>query len=254
MTLAFASLGSGSRGNALLIESAHCLVMVDCGFSVKGTVKRLARLGRKPEDLTAILVTHEHSDHIAGVARLSRRFELPVWMTPGTYAQAPDQDFHAVRTFNCHRTLQIEDIEVTPIPVPHDAREPCQFRFESRRRRLGVLTDTGHVTPHVERALSGCHGLAVEFNHDWDQLWAGNYPWSIKDRVAGPRGHLNNQQAAELVGNLIHPELSWVVGLHLSERNNSAEAVHSVVEKTAVDLGQRLFLADQVEGMDWREV
>jgi phosphoribosyl 1,2-cyclic phosphodiesterase len=254
MSLAFASLGSGSRGNALLVESARGLVMVDCGFSVKATVKRLERLERKPEDLSAILVTHEHSDHIAGVARLSRRFEIPVWMTPGTYAQVPDEEFHAVKTFSCHRTLQIEDIKVTPIPVPHDAREPCQFRFESRRRRLGVLTDTGHITPHVERALSGCHGLAVEFNHDWDQLWAGSYPWSLKDRVSGPRGHLNNQQTADLLASVAHEELGWVVGLHMSEKNNSADQVRSVMDATAESLQERLVLADQAEGVGWHTV
>ena len=254
MTLAFASLGSGSRGNALLVESSRALVMVDCGFSLTATTERLRRLERKPEDIAAILVTHEHSDHIAGVARLSRRFEIPVWMTPGTYAQAPDSEFHEVKTFSCHRSLQIEDIKVTPFPVPHDAREPCQFRFESGHRRLGVLTDTGHITPHVERALNRCHGLAVEFNHDWEQLWAGKYPWSLKDRVAGPRGHLNNQQAAELIAKVAHEQLGWVVGLHLSEQNNTPEQVCSTVVREAPSIGERFSLADQAEGAGWRQV
>ena len=254
MGLRFAALGSGSRGNALLVESDDTLLMVDCGFSVADTEKRLRRMGREPEQVTGILVTHEHSDHISGAARFSRCHEVPVWMTPGTYVEAPDRDFYRLNLLNCHQALQIESIQVAPFPVPHDAREPCQFVFEGAGRRLGVLTDTGHITQHIRESLETCHAVALEFNHDLESLWGGRYPESVKTRVAGPLGHLNNRQAADLLSALDRQTLSWVVGLHLSEQNNAADKVSETVEEVAKDFVGRLSLADQSEGIGWRPV
>ncbi len=137
----FASLGSGSRGNATLVEAGKTLVMVDCGFSCAEVERRMARLERLPEDLAGILVTHEHADHISGVGRLARKYKLPVWMTPGTSAMQKDPDGVQVEWFNGHQPFLIGDLEIHPFPVPHDAREPCQFRFSDGTRQLGLLTD-----------------------------------------------------------------------------------------------------------------
>ncbi|NIW24308.1 MAG: MBL fold metallo-hydrolase, partial [Gammaproteobacteria bacterium] len=134
MSLRFASLGSGSRGNALLVESAHTLVLVDCGLTLKAVEERLGGLGRDPRDIDAVLVTHEHTDHVRGVGAFARRYRTPVRMTAGTAAASASRTLPKLETFNCHRTFEIGDISVEPFPVPHDAREPCQFAFASRGR------------------------------------------------------------------------------------------------------------------------
>ena len=198
----FAYLGSGSKGNSALIESDGTCVMVDCGFSVAETESRLARLGRTAADIDALLVTHEHADHIGGVARIARKHGIPVWMTAGTYSATRDRAFPEPTLFNCHSEFSIGAIEVMPMPVPHDAREPCQFVFHDGGHRLGILTDTGHVTRHVLEHLAGCDGLVIECNHDLHMLMRGPYPAAVKRRVAGDLGHLNNDQAAALVGRL----------------------------------------------------
>ena len=149
MTLRFASLGSGSRGNAMLVESGSTLLMVDCGLSVKAVEKRLGELGRHPRDVDALLVTHEHSDHIQGVARFAARHGTPVWMTPGTASSGAASKLTQINTFNYHRELKIGAIDVQPFPVPHDAREPSQFVFRAGDRKLGILTDTGHIRAYL---------------------------------------------------------------------------------------------------------
>lgn len=254
MSLALASLGSGSRGNALLIEADTTLVMVDCGFSTVEVKRRLAVLGKRPEDLDGLLVTHEHNDHIAGAARLSRRYQLPVWLTHGTYANAPDQDFFSVRFLNSHSPLKIEALDIEPLPVPHDAREPAQFIFGHRDRRVATITDLGHVTPHILDRVRGCDGVAVEFNHDLNQLAEGPYPEPVKVRVSGPLGHLNNTQAANLVAETLNPRLQWILGLHVSAKNNSQDSVRSSLAECAADALQRFDIASQEEPSGWYRI
>lgn len=254
MTLRFASLGSGSRGNALLIELNETLLMVDCGLSLKAVEERLRILGRTPLDVTALLVTHEHADHIQGVARFARRYNTPVWMTPGTASTKATDGISRSHTLNCHRELSIGEISVQPFPVPHDAREPCQFTFAGAGRRLGVLTDTGHVTSHIAERLAGCDALALEANHDLEALRRGSYPHSVKQRVASSLGHLNNEQAAQLVETLSHPELQWVVALHISEQNNSQDAVRESLTPMLNGGDQPLYLAEQNTPSEWLEI
>lgn len=247
----FASLGSGSKGNATLVEAGATRVLVDCGFSCAEAEKRLARLSLSPGDLDAILVTHEHSDHIAGVARLSRRFGLPVWMTAGTEAVHKGGELAGYHCINSHRALRIGDLQVQPFPVPHDAREPCQFVFSDGRRRLGLLTDVGSITSHILQALDALDALILECNHDADMLAAGPYPPSLKQRVGGPYGHLSNHQAADIIKNISTERLQHMVAAHISEKNNQAGLALGCLAAAVGESRFGILAADQPAGMPW---
>lgn len=249
----FASLGSGSRGNGTLVEAGATCVLVDCGFSVAEAARRLQRLGREPDTLAGILVTHEHGDHISGVGRLARRYGIPVWMTAGTLAAYRDERA-GVEVFNGHEAFAIGDLEVHPFPVPHDAREPCQFVFGDGARRVGVLTDTGAPTDHILRCLDGCDALLIECNHDADMLANGHYPPALKARVGGRFGHLSNAQAAELMGRLDSRRLQHVAAAHLSDKNNTAERARNALAGALACDAQWIAVADQEQGLDWRDV
>jgi len=171
----FAVLGSGSRGNGMVVEVGATLLLIDCGLSVLQVKRRLAGLDKRPEDLTAIVVTHEHSDHVGGVAGLARAYDLPVWATPGTALAAGLLEVAGCELFDCHAPFSVADIELMPFPVPHDAREPSQLVCGDGRRRLGVLTDVGSLTPHIETCLDACDALVLECNHDAAMLAAGMY-------------------------------------------------------------------------------
>ncbi len=248
----FASLGSGSHGNATLVEAGATRLMIDCGFSCKETEKRLQRLDIAPHSIDAILVTHEHGDHISGVARYSRRFGTPVWMTSGTDAVHQGGQVAELNAFNSHQPFRIGDIEIQPFPVPHDAREPCQFVFSDGRRRLGLLTDVGSITSHMVEALDGLDALILEFNHDPDMLAAGPYPPSLKARVGGDFGHLSNQQAAELLGRIDLCQLQLLVAAHLSEKNNCPDLAREYVEGALEGFDADIHIADQSVGIPWK--
>jgi len=248
----FAFLGSGSEGNSLLVQTGTTTLMLDCGFSVNETVSRLARLGLQAEQLNGIFVTHEHSDHIGGVARLARKFRLPVWMTHGTLLtqQAAFADI-AVTEFNPHHSIVIGDIEVQPFLVPHDAREPVQYVFSDGVRRLGVLTDTGHITPHIEASLAGCHAMVLECNHDEEMLRTGRYPQSLKQRVGGRFGHLSNRQAAGLLASLDTSSLQHIVAAHLSQQNNQPELAALALSEALSCKTEEITIASQADGLEW---
>jgi len=251
----FASLGSGSAGNALLVEHGATCVMLDCGFGLRDTVARLQRLGRAPADLAGILVTHEHGDHVAGVFRLARKFGFPVWMTHGTWVGCREADSELdVRIIDSHRSLLIGDLEVLPFPVPHDAREPVQFVFAGSGVRLGVLTDIGEPTAHVCAMLSGCEGLVLEFNHDADLLERSAYPASLKRRIAGRYGHLENSVAASLLGRIDCSRLQTLVAAHLSERNNRPELAIAAVARALGCPGEWVGVASHENGFYWRSL
>ncbi|UCV23877.1 MULTISPECIES: MBL fold metallo-hydrolase [Azonexaceae] len=251
----FASLGSGSAGNALLVEHGATCLMLDCGFGLRETVARLLRLGRAPSDLAGILVTHEHGDHVAGVFRLARKFGLPVWMTHGTWAGCREADSELdLRIIDSHRSLSIGDLEVLPFPVPHDAREPVQFVFSGSGVRLGVLTDIGEPTAHVCEMLSGCAGLVLEFNHDAEMLERSAYPVSLKRRIAGRYGHLENSVAAKLLGRIDCSRLQTLVAAHLSERNNRPELAVGAVARALGCPDEWVGVASPDHGFDWRSI
>lgn len=252
--LRFASLGSGSKGNATLIEAGETRILLDCGFSLRETERRLERLDLEARDLQGVLVTHEHSDHVGGVGVLSRKHELPVWLTTGTLARSRDADFFTTHIIHAHDTFQIGDLNIEPFPVPHDAREPCQFVFSDGRKRLGILTDTGCITPHIERTLAGVHGLLLECNYDPDMLRDGPYPQALKQRVAGRLGHLANQQAMKLLVKMDHKQLECLIAMHISENNNSPELVRAALDETLTEQVQTLHVACQQEGFGWQEL
>lgn len=248
----FAMLGSGSRGNATLIQSGDTTLMVDCGFPLAETEARLARLEVAPAAVAAVLITHEHGDHASGVALFAYRYNIPVWCTAGTRAACGKFGLSRAELFNPHEVFAIGALEVTPVTVPHDAREPTQFVFSDGSRRLGILTDTGSITPHIRRALEGCEALILECNHDRAMLENGPYPAKLKKRVGGPLGHLSNRQAAELLTELPLPRLQHLVAAHISEKNNTPELAR---QSLAMALGCEpdwVQLALQDEGLAWR--
>lgn len=228
--------------------------MLDCGFSVAETEKRMARLDRSPADLTAILVTHEHSDHIRGVAPFSRKHDLPVWLSAGTFEASRDCAFPELGIIETSVAVRIGEISVMPMAVPHDAREPCQYIFGEGRDRVAVLTDTGHITPDMRAAIIGCRALAIECNHDREMLRTGPYHARLKTRVAGQLGHLSNEQAAELVAAVNHSRLNHVVALHLSATNNRPELAQRALAPVLRRAPQDIHVADQIRGLDWLEL
>lgn len=249
----FASLGSGSRGNATLIEQGDTLLLVDCGFSLRETERRLLRLGRDPAQVGAILVTHEHGDHICGVALFARRYKVPVWLSAGTRSACRDEIPGAV-VFNSHAPFAVGDLEITPFPVPHDAREPAQFVFGNGAHRLGLLTDTGSLTPHIEQQLTGCDALLLESNHDRTMLANGIYPPVLKARVGGDYGHLSNDQAAALLRRIDCSRLQHIVAAHLSDKNNTPQLAGAALS-AALDCSQEwIGIAGQDDGLGWREL
>jgi phosphoribosyl 1,2-cyclic phosphodiesterase len=252
----FASLGSGSEGNALVVAVGRTQVMMDCGFGLQDTLMRLARLGVTPEQLSGIVVTHEHGDHISGVAKLARKFNLPVWLTRGTLRSQAKSffDIANIREIDPHLAFTIGDIEITPYPVPHDAAEPVQFVFSDGELRLGVLTDTGCSTAHIEQMLSGCHALVLECNHDTEMLMNGDYPQSLKQRVGGRFGHLNNQESAGILSRLDLSRLQHLIAAHLSRKNNTPELAVSALSMAAKCEKSWVCVATQGEGFAWREI
>jgi len=251
----FALLGSGSQGNGLLLQNGSTLVLLDCGFGLNETVRRLARLGVEPRHLTAILVTHEHDDHVGGVPRLARKYGIPVWLTPGTLRGIEPlfQDV-SLHFFESYAAVCIGDIEVRPFPVPHDAREPAQFVFGDGQDALGVLTDAGCITPAIVRALDGCNALVLECNHDSTLLARGDYPPTLKQRIAGRFGHLDNDAAAGLLGCITRDRLRHVVAAHLSESNNRPELARAALGEALNCSREWIGVADQEAGLDWRQL
>lgn len=249
----FASLGSGSRGNATLVQAGATAVLIDCGFTVKETLARLAALDFPSERLAAILVTHEHADHGKGVLALSRRLGVPFHMSPGTAIGLKCLDHPGLRLFDAHVGFTLGELWVQPVAVPHDARENCQFvlRYQATGQTFGILTDLGHVTSHVTASFAGLDALLLEANHDPDLLARGPYPASLKRRVGGPYGHLSNQQSADLLRAVDHPDLQHVMISHISEQNNDASLARDILASAIPERADRLRLNTQDSGHTW---
>ncbi|RJF98299.1 MBL fold metallo-hydrolase [Noviherbaspirillum saxi] len=252
----FASLGSGSEGNALLISTAsgadRTTVMLDCGFNIKETERRLQRRGMVPADLSGIVVTHEHQDHVGGVFKFARRHHLPVWLSFGTF-HAVRKDCDGVQYRFCRdgEPLSIGHLELIPYTVPHDAREPVQYVVRDGRFKLGVLTDAGQATQHLTQSLSGCDALVLECNHDRGMLANSSYPPSLRSRIGGAYGHLSNDTTADILAALDRSRLKIVVGAHLSQQNNTPELARAALSSVIDGDTARIMIACQEDGFDW---
>ena len=260
----FASLGSGSEGNALVVchgqspsdrsgtQGARAL-LIDCGFGLKEAQQRLARLGLGAADLAGILVTHEHSDHVGGVFRLARQASTPIFMTAGTLrgCQVPEACRGLIRVIDAHAPFDWCDWRIEPFPVPHDAHEPVQYVIDDGRSRLGVLTDLGHPTAHLSQVLCRLNALVLETNHDAEMLSASHYPPSLRARISGQYGHLENQDAASILSALDHSRLQVVVAAHLSRHNNRAALAQQALAQVMGWRPQEVKVADQDLGLPW---
>ena len=244
------SLGSGSKGNCTLIATDTSAILVDAGFGVKDTHARLEKIGFSPDQLMAIFVTHEHGDHCQGAGRLERAWSLPVYASQGTATGAKLDS--ALPLFD-GVSVTVGDIDIQPVLVAHDAREPTQFVFHSGGVRLGICTDLGSVTQHVVREFQDLDALLLEANYDPEMLARGPYPPKLKARVGGPHGHLSNQQGLDLLQQVLSPRLKKLVACHLSEKNNSVEHVQQTWQPHVPEHVD-FHIASQSDGCEWLDL
>ncbi len=252
----FRSLGSGSGGNATVVEASSGItttrLLVDAGFSVRELEARLARASLAVSDLDAIFVTHEHGDHIGCAVTLSARYQLPLWMSRGTWRAigepAPPPGLRFARD---DEPVAVGDLELSPFTVAHDAAEPLQLRCSDGGAHVVVLTDLGSITTHMLERVAGCSALLLECNHDAALLAASRYPPSLKARIGGRLGHLSNATAAEILAHCLGPRLRHVVAAHLSRENNHPDIVRAALAATWSGDGREVVVAHPVRGFDW---
>lgn len=250
----FCSVGSGSKGNGTLIQKGDTCILIDNGFTLKEFENRLAQKGLTPLNLSAILITHEHSDHIKGVGPLARKYRIPVYCSHGTAQHEGLGTIPSLQIFDSHSDLTIGELQVTPVVVPHDAREPTQFVVTCGEFKVGILTDLGSLTPHIIETYQACHGLLIETNHDVSMLRRGPYPPKLKVRVEGNLGHLNNEQAYEFLTRIQQTQLQYVVATHISEQNNQKDlAIQSIVRALNCE-PEFVIMASQETGFEWCEL
>ncbi len=255
--LRFASLASGSQGNCLVAEVGGTRLLVDCGLNLRDTERRLAKLNLMPSEIDGILLTHEHGDHACGAFDFAAAHGTTAYLTHGTLAalRAEGRLIEGARVsiISSKDVFSVNGMEVRPFTVPHDAREPVQFVLSDGAARLGVLTDIGSPTAHVEQTLSGCDALVLECNYDVEMLWSGAYPKWLKERIAGPFGHLDNRQSERLLGALDCSRLKHVIGAHLSQQNNRPELARAALARAMGCEESWIGLATQEDGFGWRE-
>ncbi len=228
-------------------------ILVDCGLGLKEIARRLETRGLAVTDLSAIFVTHEHGDHVGGVARLARAAEIPVLLSHGTRVACPTDFWSGVSVYevDSHAVIPLAQLTLHCFPVPHDAREPVQLVVEDQRgHRLGVLTDLGRSTPHIESMLKETDALFLEANHDEQMLADSDYPPSLKARIGGAYGHLSNRASAEILSAIDQSRLQRVVAAHLSRHNNREDLVREALAPVLAPNAQ-LTIANQAEGFDW---
>ena len=240
MAVLVSLLASGSRGNCAVVASGTTRILVDAGLSCRETFKRVRALGERPEQLSAILITHEHSDHVAGLQRLANKLDVPVFLTEPTHhtwnrnirdEEGKTPELRKVEHFASGRKFQVGDIAVTPFTIPHDAADPVGFTFRTEGVKIGFATDLGYMPVSVRDHLRGCDVLVMESNHDVEMLRSGPYPWSVKQRVMSRVGHLSNDALAEFFGSDYDGFASYVVLAHLSEQNNHPEVARAAAEQ-----------------------
>jgi len=251
----FCSLGSGSSGNSFIVKNNQTILMIDCGFGLKETIDRLEKYEINPNKISAILLTHEHEDHIKGAFSLANKFEIPIYLSHGTYQMSRKKindgykiKFEIIKNF---KSFKIDSIDVSPIPVPHDAREPFQYRFDYKGKSLAIITDLGKITKHIIEKLAGINFLVLEFNHDEIMLRNSDYPDSLKKRINGHQGHLENKESLKLLNSINHTDLNRVVAAHLSEKNNDIELVKKLIFEIVDKEESNVDVIDQDFGLEW---
>ena len=259
MAVSVTVLASGSKGNCTLVSSSATRLLIDAGLSCRELLRRLMLCGQDARGIDAVLITHEHSDHVGGLRVLARRLKIPVYITSATYQEyqrcARDAAGHRVNldrreVFTSGTGFQVGDITVTPFTIPHDAVDPVGFTFRSDGIKVGICTDLGYMPASVRNHLRGCHVLMIESNHDLELLRGGPYPWSVKQRVMSRVGHLSNDALADFLTTDYDGSAEFLILAHLSEQNNHPEIARMTAERA---LGQpsllhnRLMLAAQHE-------
>ncbi len=263
MGVSVSMLASGSRGNCALVCSCSTKILVDAGISCRETFRRMKALGEDPQTLSAILITHEHSDHIYGLATLAKKLRIPVFMTGATYQawqramrdeSGEKPQLEKIERFESGHTFQVGDIAVKPFTIPHDAADPVGFTFRAEGIKVGIATDLGYVPASVRDNLRGCDVLVVESNHDLEMLRVGPYPWSVKQRVMSRVGHLSNVALADFFTSDYDNSATFVVLAHLSEQNNHPEIARREAERALATRGglftNRVLLASQTEALE----
>jgi phosphoribosyl 1,2-cyclic phosphodiesterase len=263
MGMSVSMLASGSRGNSAIVRSSKTAILVDAGISCRETFKRMKAAGEDPYSLSAVVITHEHSDHVYGLATLAKKLKIPVFMTGATHqawqkALRDDQGrypaMEKLEVFCSGWRFQIGDIEVRPFTIPHDAADPVGFTFGAEGVKVAFATDLGYIPPSVCDHLQGCDILIIESNHDVEMLRIGPYPWSVKQRVMSRVGHLSNEKLADFFTSDYDGGAAYVVLAHLSEQNNHPELARGAAEKALACrrslLQNRLLLAAQAEPME----
>jgi len=234
MSLFIASLNSGSNGNCYYIGNEHDAVLIDAGISCRETERRMQRLGLSMKKVRAIFVSHEHSDHINGITVLSKKYDLPVYITPATLQSSGLLLAHHLPiSFSAYEPVMIGGIAVSAFPKFHDAAHAHSFILEYRGIKVGVLTDIGRSCEHVTKHFNQCHAAFLEANYDEEMLEKGRYPYHLKRRIRGGLGHLSNTQALEIFINHRSPHLSHLLLSHLSRDNNRPELVHELFSQHA---------------------
>ena len=252
----FASLASGSSGNCLVAEASGTVVLVDCGLALTETERRLARLGLAPSQVSGLLITHEHGDHACGAFEFAAAHRITLYLTHGTLAALKAEgkvlDGVPLSIVNGRQSFFVDGIMVLPFTVPHDAREPVQYVLSDGASKLGVITDVGISTAHVVKMLSGLDALVLECNYDYDMLWNGGYPRWLKERIAGPFGHLDNHESERLLAALDRSRLKHVIGAHLSRENNRPQLARAALARAMGCEESWISLATQDDGFGWR--
>ena len=239
MAVSVSLLASGSRGNCALVASNSTRILLDAGLSGRETFKRLRALEECPDAITAILITHEHSDHVAGLERLATKLNIPVYLTEATHhtwkramrdEQGETPKLPKIEHFSAGSRFRVGDIEVSPFTIPHDAIDPVGFTFRAEGVKIGFATDLGYMPVSVRNHLSGSTVLVMESNHDVEMLRTGPYPWSVKQRVMSRVGHLSNDSLAEFFAGDYDGSAEYLVLAHLSEQNNHPEIARASAE------------------------
>jgi phosphoribosyl 1,2-cyclic phosphodiesterase len=259
MGVSLTVLGSGSSGNSSLLSTSKTRILVDAGFSCKEICRRMNVAGFDPESLDAVVITHEHGDHVDGLFVLARKLGVPVFMTEATHhawwryvrEKHAGKRLEKLETFSAGVGFQIGDVEVMPFTIPHDAADPVGFTFRAEGVKVGVVTDLGYLPENVKHYVQGCDCLMIESNHDLEMLRTGPYPWPVKQRVLSKKGHLSNEALAEFFCADYDGSAAYVVLAHLSEHNNHPEIARGAAERALGArpdlLRSRLMLALQNE-------